>query len=460
LVEHGTLRPLVRLAWPVLAEEVLNLLVGYTDWWLTGHYLEGPAYQSAMGVLAYILWLIPSMFAAVAIGAAALTARFVGARDLPLARRVLHQAFLVGFAVSLVATLATIFGGQAFLRLLRLPEEAVPLGASYLSIIAPIVPLIMIEQVAIACLRGAGDTVTGLVAKTVVNVVNLVLSAGLVVGWGPLPELGWQGLAVGTAAGHAVGGLILLGAVLGGRAGLKLRLSELRPDWSLIGRMWRVGLPGGLDVLAVLSCHLTYAAVINSLGTAASAAHGLGVQLEALAYSPAQAFAVAAATLAGQYLGAGDERRASRSVRGAMLGAIAFMTVMATFFQFGGWILAEFFTGNPESATTKLTIEYLRIVSYSLPSLGITIVLTGALRGAGDTIWSLTITFVGLALIRVPLGAFLARAEVFLPGTSLTFSGLDWGVQGAWIAMVVDVVLRSGLLLARYFHGGWKKVAV
>lgn len=460
MVAERTWKPLLLLAWPVFAEEILNLLVGYTDWWLTGHFLAGAAYQSAMGVLAYILWLIPSLFAAVAIGATALTARFVGGQDLPAARRTMHQAFLVGAAVAIAATVGTGFGAEWFLRLLRLPDEAVPLGVSYLKIIAPVVPLMMIEQIVIACLRGAGDTVTGLVAKIAVNVVNLVLSAGLVTGWGPLPELGWQGLAVGTAAGHVVGGLILLGAVVAGRAEMKLHWRELRPDWPLIGRMWRVGLPGGLDVLAVLSCHLTYSAVINSLGTDASAAHGLGVQLEALAYSPAQAFAVAAATLAGQYLGAGDERRASRSVRAAMFGAIGFMATMLIFFQFGGWWLAEFFTGRADGETTRLTIQYLKIVSYSLPSLGVTMVLTGALRGAGDTLWSLSITFTGLALIRVPLGAFLARAEISLPGTRLVFEGLAWGVEGAWIAMVIDVVLRSLLLTGRYLHGGWKRVRV
>ena len=67
------------LALPVLAEETLTLLVGYTDWWLTGHYLEGPSYKAAMGLMAYSLWLLPSLFSAVGIGATALIARFYGA---------------------------------------------------------------------------------------------------------------------------------------------------------------------------------------------------------------------------------------------------------------------------------------------------------------------------------------------------------------------------------------------
>ena len=81
------------------------------------------------------------------------------------------------------------------------------------------------------------------------------------------PERGWDGLALGTAAGHAVGALLVLGLLLGGRAGLQLRLSLMRPEPELIARLVRIGLPGGVDVLAVLSCHLWFVSIINRLGT-------------------------------------------------------------------------------------------------------------------------------------------------------------------------------------------------
>src|SRR5687768_17583816 len=87
----STLRPLLRLAWPVFTEEILNMLVGYTDWYLAGHYLPGTSYRAAMGLIAYSLWLIPSLFSAIAIGAVALTARMVGAGERQQSRHVLAQ---------------------------------------------------------------------------------------------------------------------------------------------------------------------------------------------------------------------------------------------------------------------------------------------------------------------------------------------------------------------------------
>lgn len=456
----GTLRPILRLAAPVLAEELLNMLVGYTDWWLTGHFLQGPPFKAAMGLMAYALWMLPSLFSGIAIGATAMISRAVGAGDATLARRVMHQAFLAGAVVGVVATCLVARGGGEFLALMQLSPEATPLAQRYLTILVPIIPAIMIEQVAIACLRGAGDTVTGLIAKIIVNGVNVVVSTALVIGWGPFPNLGWEGLAIGTALGHAIGGLVLLTALIRGRAGLRLELSGLRPDFQLMRRLSRIGMPGGCDVLAVIACHLAYVAIINSLGTVASAAHGLGLQIESLAYLPGSAFHVAAATMAGQLLGAHDKVRATKAVSTACLLCETMMCSAGLVFFYAGDSLAAFFTGTYDPASTTGAATYLRIVSISMPALALLSVLTGALRGAGDTLFPLLITFAGLLLIRVPGACWGAYEQVAIPGTSWVIPGLGLGVVGAWYAMVADVWIRSLLVLGRFFHGGWNRVTL
>lgn len=460
LASPGALRPLLRLALPVFFEESLNLLVGYTDWWLTGHYLEGSAYQAAMGLMAYLIWLLMGLFSAVAIGASALVGRFVGAGNMAGARRVAHQALLAGVFLAAVLTAAAYLGGLPFIRLLRLPEEATPLAWRYLFWVIPAIPAIMLEQVAIAILRGAGDTVTGLYTKVVVNFVNAVCSAALLLGWGGLPALGWEGLAIGTSIGHAVGAAILLAALIRGRDGIGWRLRELTPDWGLLARMFRVGGPGGLDVLAVLGCHLSYVSIINTLGTDSAAAHGLGVELEAMAYAPASSFAVAASAMTGLLLGANEPRQAGRAILTAAIVAILFCSTMGFIFYHSGWVLVEWFVGESSPRTALLARDYLRIVSFSMPFLATTMVLTGALRGAGDTLCSLAVTFTGLALIRVPGAAWLAWSELPIPILDVTISGWNLGVQGAWWAMVIDVAIRSTLLAIRFATGGWKRVRV
>jgi putative MATE family efflux protein len=451
---------MLRLAMPVMVEELLHLLVGYTDWWLTGHYLEGPSYKAAMGLMAYTMWLMPTLFATVAIGALALTSRFIGAGDRKGARQVTGQAMLMGIVVAALATLAAVLFGERFVAAMQLKEDAAPLAVAYLWILIPAIPAIMVEQVTIACLRGAGDTVSGLFAKTIVNAVNLVLSVALVTGWGPFPDLGFRGLAIGTACGHAVGALILLAILTRGRAGLQLRLPRMRPDVVLMRRLLRIGIPGGIDALFIIACHLTYAAIINATGTLDAAAHGLGVQIEALAFLPGSAFHVAAATMAGQYLGAGDEPRAVRGVVMACVVGGGIMTSAGLAFFFGGEFLTSFFTGTTETETAQLTTRLLKIVAVSEPFLAVAMVLTGALRGSGDTRWPLLITLIGLVGVRIPFACLLAWDEIAIPLTSLTITGYGLGVVGAWYAMVADVVLRSLLVTYRFFHGGWKRIKV
>jgi putative MATE family efflux protein len=287
-------------------------------------------------------------------------------------------------------------------------------------------------------------------------VVNVTLSTLFILGPGPIPELGWKGLAIGTACGHIMGGLILLGLFCKGRAGLRLGSSSLRPDRQICRELLRIGVPGGLDVLAVLTCHLVYVAIINSLGTVQAAAHGLGVQIEALAYLPGAAFSVAATTMVGQLLGAGEHERATRGALVTCLTGCSLMTASALVFYFAGGLLTTFFTGNPDDDVGRLTTELLKIVAIATPPLGVLQILTGALRGAGDTRVPLLITLIGLAGVRVPGACLLAWTEIAIPGTEIVLPGLGWGIYGAWWAMVADVLIRATLIGVRFWRGAWR----
>ena len=167
----------MRLALPVLAEQLLTMLVGFTDWWLTGQYLEEASFQAAMG----------------------LVARSVGSNNLLDARRITHQALFIGMLIAVGVTVATAIGGRTYVAAMHLTGDAADHAARYLAILVPVIPAIMVEQIGIACLQGAGDTVSGFFARTIVNLINITVSATLVIGIGSVDRLGWEGLAIGTA---------------------------------------------------------------------------------------------------------------------------------------------------------------------------------------------------------------------------------------------------------------------
>src|SRR5438132_5001316 len=215
---------MLALALPVLAEESLNLLVAYTEWFLAGRFLPGEEPKAAMGLVAYVLWMLPSLFSVVGIGALAVVARLIGAGQRSEAVHVARQALAIGCLAAVVGMALTAAGSASFVAAMQLHGEAAQLATHYIRILTLAIPFVMLEQVGTACLRGAGDTVSGLLARIVLNVVNALLSTTLVAGFGLIPKLGFNGLAIGATAGHCVGGLIILFCLV--RRGSRLRITD------------------------------------------------------------------------------------------------------------------------------------------------------------------------------------------------------------------------------------------
>lgn len=442
---------------PVLAEQVLHLLVGLVDMWLTGNLLTDNAYVAAMTLMIYALWLIGNSFSFVAVGSTAMIARFVGAGDRGFANRVMNQSLTTGLVWSGLLMAAALPLAEFFPALMGLDGQAAEAAARYLIIELCVLPAVMVERVGIACLRGAGDMKSGLVVMAIVNFINMITSYALAAGLGPLPELGWTGIALGTAIGHVCGAVILLALLACGRAGFHLRLADMRPDFRLIRRLLKIGVPGGIDVVLVSICHMIYLRIILSLGDVPAAAHGVAIQVEALGYMPGGAFQISAATMAGQYLGARDLVRARHSTIMACLVASGLMAVAGLCFYLAATPLASFFLGGRPGEVVPLAASLLRIIAYAMVPLALMMVLIGALRGAGDTRWPLVLNLLGVVFVRVPLAIYLAYDQISLPLVG-TFAGAGLGVVGAWYGAVADIVLRCFLLIARFRHEGWQKI--
>ena len=127
-------------------------------------------------------------------------------------------------------------------------------------------------------------------------------------------------------------------------------------------------------------------------------------------------------------------------------------------FCFGHW-LTYFFTGSWDDVTTNTASDLLRIISFAMPCLAIVMILSGALRGAGDTKTSLLFSTIGFFLVRIPFALVLAWSYIgFENGPQIPGFGL--GIYGAWYAMIVDLVVRSLLIGGRIAHGGWRRISI
>jgi len=433
----------LRLALPATAEQLLSMMVGIVDTFLVGHL--GAAPLAAVGLANQWVFMATTLFGAIATGTTALIARFVGAKDHAQADQVLRQSVLVGALIGLISTALGLSLARQAVLLLGAPADVIDFSTDYLRVVASIFFFSTLMFIGNASLRGAGDTRTPLYVMLVVNVINITVAWTAINGPFGLPKLGVVGSALGAATGRFVGGVLVIALLLRGRAGIRLRLAGLRPDWNLIRRILHVGLPTGMEQLLFRTGHMVYARMLAELGTIAYAANQVAMNALSISFMPGFGFALAATTLVGQGLGAKDPEGAQqRGYTAYRLGA-SLMTVMGVALAlFPGQVIGFFTNDAGVIATGSLP---LRLVGLVQPLLAASMVFAGGLRGAGDTRYPMVITGISIWGLRVPLAYVLSLV-------------LGWGLVGAWSAMALDFGLRGVLNFLRFRNGGWKTVKV
>ena len=437
-----------RLATPVLIEQVLLYLVGLSDTILTGRYLT-EEHLAAITVSSYLFWFLGSLMTVVSVGATALVARLTGANEPRQANRVTQQAVTLGFLLGLVVLVVGEFAAPAMIRALSLKGAAAVDATWFLQVVLLTIPLGAIMAAGIACLHGVGDTRTGMWVMVLVNAVNVGLAWPLVTGFGPLPPLGFGGIIAGTAVSEFVGGVAILVVLAHGRSGLRLTWAGIRLEVADSWRILRISLPAAGESLTTIFCQLWFLKLINTLGDTATAAHGVAIRCEALAFLTATAFSISARTLVGQYLGAGRPDQAARAGRIAWGYGVLALVAVGGLLYFAAAAMLDLFLGGRQPAVVLEGVPVLRIVAFALPFLATMNILTGALQGAGDTRWPWVIVLVGYFGLRIPLTYALTDPNWFA-----------LGLRGAWIAMFADLALRGVLVGARFVHGGWKAARV
>jgi putative MATE family efflux protein len=455
----------LRLAWPALIQQLLILSVSISDRYLSGHLRADDAgqllaAQAAQTTAEYLAWFVSSYAILVSAGSTALVARFVGASERAGAIHATNQALLLGAILGLVGTAVGLGVLPLLLESLQLRGTSADLASAYLRPIFLLLVFQLVESAGIACLVGAGDTVTGMKVLGGVAVLNVPLAWLCFYGVGPVPGLGFPGIAVGTALSHTIGSVAVVTILARGRAGLRLHLPFLWPNANLLRRLLRVSVPAGADSLSVAAGQLCFVGIVNGLGDAASGAHGIALRWEALGYLSGAAFGTAAMALVGQNLGAARPERAARSGWTAFaLGGTVMSLMGVVFFTMAPAMFRLFCPDPGQQPIIDAGVPVLRLVAFAMPALASCIIFTAALRGAGDTRVPVLFTWIGFFVIRIPLAYALTRDRIDL-GALGSWPGWNCGLLGAWLAMFADLQVRGLFFLGRFLGGRWQRARV
>lgn len=442
------LRQLAVLGAPLVAEQLLHIAVGFTDVWVAGH-LRGntAAAQAAVGSVAYLLWLFTLVAGTLGIGSTALVARAIGARHRSLANSVCGQTVTAAMIAGAVLGAICFFAAGPVADLTQLSGESHDFALTYVRVLSLSLPFSTVLLAANACLRGAGDTLTPAVSMIVVDTVNVVLTFGLSRGWFGLPEMGFRGIAVGTAAAYMVGGLIQFAVLLSGRGGLRLHPHRMRPHWHTLKRIFRIGLPAGAENFLGWGANFVVLAIINQADptNVMGSAHICTIRVESFSFLFGYAIATAAATMVGQSLGAQSPARAARSAYLCFAVGGGIMGLWGLLFVLFGRFFASFLSNDPQ--VVELTAKCLFITGFVQVGFAASMVFSFALRGAGDTLSAMAINLASILGLR-------------LVGAVVVGWWLRMGLTAIWFVLAAELLVRGVLIYARFLHGGWRHVKV
>jgi putative MATE family efflux protein len=458
-------RQVLALALPALAQQYLHLLVQLSDQFLAGRFPLPDAesrerYLSALNTAGYLYWFVSSYTVLVSVGSTALVARFVGAKDWPMAKHAAGQSVLLAIVFGSLGAGAALVGLPDLVEALQLKGDAGRACVEFLTPLAALLAFQITESACAACLAGAGDTTTGLIVLGMVAVLNVPLAWGLCFGVGPVEGFGFLGIALGTGLSHVIGCITLLVILARGRSGLKLHLANLVPDFPLIRRLLWVSVPAAVDSLSVAFFQLWFLSLVNRIGDTAAAAHGIALRWEALGFLAGGAFGTAAMALVGQNLGAREPARAARCGWTAYALGGATMCVMGLMFVLFARPMFRVFCPEPHLQPVIDTgVPVLRLIAIAMPALASQIVFTSGLRGAGDSRMPVVFSWFGFLGVRIPLAYLLTAPQVDL-GQLGVVPGYDLGLFGAWVAMCADIWIRGSFFALRFASGRWKRIEV
>jgi len=428
-----------QLAWPAITANLLASLVGIVDMKIVGA-LGAPA-VAAVTTGNRIFFILQALLMAITAGTTALVARAWGAGDRDEAERVTRASLWLCMGIAVAMSLVALAIPHRLAGVFRVDAEAVRLAAVFIRAQAPFQIAVGVFFALGAALRAAGDTRTPLWIGALGNVVNVALAYTLVYGKLGLPALGVAGAALAGGIAFAVGALTLTGLWM--RGWLLLRRSGSVGDAFAGGRLRRIvdiGYPAGIEQLVWQGGFVAFLWIVSLYGTGAYAAYGIGVSLLSFSFVIGFGYSIAASTLVGQSLGAGDPAGAAHAGWRAMRLSMGAMTAFGLAIVLAARPLARLMIDDER--VVDLTVTFIYVLGSVQPLMAIEAALGGALRGAGDTRFPLFAVFAGLIGARVPLAALFA------------WRGLP--VEWIYAALIADYVVKVALLTGRFRSGRWQ----
>jgi putative MATE family efflux protein len=438
-------KAVVLLAIPMVLELALESVFAVVDIFFVNKL--GTHATSVVGLTESVITIVYSVGIGLSAAATAMVARRVGEKDIEGASHAGAQAILLALAASVVIGIPGFVFADRILNLMGAEPEAIKMGTNYARIMltcnAPIILLFLINGI----FRGAGNASIAMKSLWIGNIFNIILDPLLIFGFAFIPAFGVEGAAIATTTGRTIGVLYQLYHLWRSSGLLHIKARHFKPDLSVIRGIIGIASPATFQFIIASASWIFLASMVAEYGSAASAGYQTAIRLIVFFILPAWGMSNAAATLVGQNLGAQLPERAEESVKITARYNVIFMTAVTLIFLFFARPLVSFFIPAGETEQIRYAVLALQIISSGYIFYGISMVVTQAFNGAGDTTTPTWVYFFGFWLFQIPFAWLLHR-----------YSGI--GVKGVFWAVPIAETLMAIAVFFLFRTGKWKVVKV
>jgi len=419
-------RSVLRLAAPIAVTQIGMVLYSTVDMLFVGRL--GPAAIASVGLGSMTYFTVFVIGMGIVMGIDNHSSKAFGAGRPDLCGQLLIHTLALALATAAALFSVYWLAGPIF-RFIGVAPEVATGAVGYLKILRwAIFPGLCF----VACrqfLQSMNVTAPLVAAIVLGNVANALLDAALVFGLFGFPALGVRGAAFATLGANAV---MLLIAALAARKMLRAHGFRFH-GWHrrLFLDIFSLGLPGGVQMLVEVAIFSLVTALIGRLGAQTLAAHQLALNLASFTFMIPMGISHAAAVRVGQALGRGDPRGAADSGRAATIMGVAFMAFTGVLFACAPGFFIGLYGAGADVIRIGTPLLYCSAAFQVFD--GAQAVLSGALRGLGETRRPLLINLFGHWLIGLPIGVGLGF-------------GLGWGATGLWIGLAAGLAVVAILL--------------
>lgn len=435
------LQHILAFSWPMFVGNLLQALYNTVDSFWVGRYI-GPDALGAVSVSFPIIFGLISLIMGLTMATTTMVAQYRGARDHERVRSTVANSLILIVTLGIGSMIVGVTFRGAILNLMRTPPEIFVHASDYLGIIFfGLVPMFAYNVLS-SILRGLGDSRTPVIFLAIAAILNMILDPIFIVGLGPIPAMGVRGVAWATVIAQSVSAVLAIRYILRNTNLINPTLTEWRLQWDLVKSLFTIGIPAALQSSVVSFSMIVVASLVNTFGPTVVAAFGAANRLDQFAFLPAMSIGLAVSALVGQNLGAGKNERVQEVVRWSAILAVTMTGLITAIALIKPTILINVFTSDEGVLAEGAT--YLRIVGLNYIPLSLMFIITGVMRGAGDTVPSMLISFFTLWLVRLPIAWLLSDK-------------FGLGASGIWWSIVISTSLGMLLNYIYYRTGNWQR---